>query len=132
MSRQLAEKETNKIAFNNEGQTLEGNLIAINDKQFNGTDNNGNPKISEYKQYTLKQKDGKAIIFNGSTDLDAWFANIKIGQYVWITYVGKAGNNFKKFKVEFDPELPIIQVEQMEQVENEAMSNEGIDISEVI
>src|SRR3990167_9839881 len=98
MSRQLAEKETNKIAFNNEGQTLEGNLIAINDKQFNGTDNNGNPKISEYKQYTLKQKDGKAIIFNGSTDLDAWFANIKIGQYVWITYVGKAGNNFKKFK----------------------------------
>lgn len=106
--RQLAEKESNKITFDKEGQIIEGYYLGRQEKQGR-PDENGN--VKPYYQYTLKEKSGKEIIFNGSSDIDAWFAKIEEGHYVWITYLTKIGN-FKKFKVEIDPELPVIQVDE--------------------
>ena len=101
----MSEKKFRKIessstwAHKNEGDTLEGVLIS---------------RIPAYKEnkvsarYYIENPDGKYMVW-GAADLDDKMAQVKIGDYVRLTYHGKKdigkGKTLHKFTVEVDDEV---------------------------
>ena len=84
------------------GQKIEGVYVRLRDgKKFANN-------AEKSKLLDLRQRDGTQISTGAPTALAGKMADVVIGAYVWIEYLGKerskAGNEFKNFKVEADLE----------------------------
>lgn len=84
--------ESSLFKFENPGDTVEGELISIEDSQ-----------TYDNKNYKIKKDDGSVILLFGTTVLDSQMQSVPVTSYVKITFTGtkenKNGQTMRLFDV---------------------------------
>jgi hypothetical protein len=103
--RKLVERPATELyKFTNNGEQIEGVLVAINKVEIEDADTKKMRPVIEY----VLQMENKKVKFLGTWDLNDKLGRGDLGRFIVVTYLGedknvvKNGNHMKRYKVEVD------------------------------